>query len=251
MKRPISIQLYSLRKRAENDLAGVLRDIAETGYTAVETAGLNGKSPAEFRRMLDDVGLSASSAHVPLVTRENLNQVVDTAKTLGCKYCISGLGPNEFKTIDSIEIAASQFEAASELLKPNGLEMGYHNHWWEFDLVNGRYGYNRFFELCPGVFSELDIYWCCNFNRVDVPSVVKAHKKRIKVMHVKDGPLVQGEPHTAVGSGRMNIPAIVKAAGKDTEWLVVELDDCATDMTQAVRDSYTYLKKARLGVGTK
>ncbi len=43
------------------------------------------------------------------------------------------------------------------------------------------------------------------------------------------------------------VDAIVKAAGKVTEWLVVELDDCATDMTQAVRDSYTYLKKARMG----
>jgi hypothetical protein len=47
----------------------------------------------------------------------------------------------------------------------------------------------------------------------------------------------------------MNIPAIVKAAGKETTWLVVELDDCASDMTQAVRDSFLYLKKTRLGFG--
>lgn len=251
MKRPISIQVYTLRSRAEQDFAGVLRDIAAAGYKAVETAGLYGKSAAEVRKMLDDLGLSASSAHVPLAAKENLNEVVDTAKTLGYKYCISGFGPDDFKTIDGIKAAAGKFQAAAELLKPHGLEMGYHNHWWEFDLVNGRYGYNWFFELCPDVFSELDVYWCCNFNKVDVPAVVKAHKKNIKLLHIKDGPLVQGQPHTAVGSGKMNIPAIVKAAGKDTEWLVVELDDCATDMTQAVRDSYTYLKKARLGVGTK
>jgi sugar phosphate isomerase/epimerase len=251
MKREISVQLYSLRDRAEKDLAGVLRDLAEAGYKAVETAGLYGKSVAEFRKMLDDNGLAVSSAHTPLATKENVNEVVDAARTLGYKYCISGFGPDEFKTLDGIKIAAEKFQAAAELLKPHGLEMGYHNHWWEFALVNGRYGYNWFFELCPDVFSELDVYWCCNFNTVDVPAVVKAHRNNIKLLHIKDGPLVQDQPHTAVGAGKMNIPAVVKAAGKETQWLVVELDACATDMTQAVRESFAYLTKKRLGVARK
>jgi hypothetical protein len=47
----------------------------------------------------------------------------------------------------------------------------------------------------------------------------------------------------------MNIPAIVRAAGPATEWLVVELDSCATDMTQAVRDSLAYLVGNELGAG--
>lgn len=253
MKRPISFQLYTLRERADvdkgNDLAGVLRDVAEAGYKAVETAGLYGRSAAEFRKMLDDVGLVASSGHMPLPVRENMNETVDVAKTLGYKYCITGYGPGEFESVDSIKASAGKFQAVAEMLKPHGLELGYHNHWWEFNLVEGRYGYNRFFELCPGVFSELDVYWCCNFNRVDVPAVIKSHRKIIKLLHIKDGPLVENQPHTAVGSGKMNIPAIVKAAGKDTEWLVVELDACATDMTQAMRESFKYMKKARLGAG--
>ena len=43
---------------------------------------------------------------------------------------------------------------------------------------------------------------------------------------------------------------MVKAAGKSTSWLVVELDECATDMTRAVRDSFNYLKKTGLGFGS-
>jgi len=251
MKRPISVQLYSLRARAAADFAGVLKDVADIGYKGVETAGLQGKTAQEVRKMADDLGLVVSSAHTGVPATENLNEIVDTAKTLGYEYVISGLNADHFKTLDTIKEAAGKFQAAAELLKPHGLQMGYHNHWWEFDLVEGRYGYSRFLELCPDVFSELDVYWACNFNRVDVPAVVKAHKKQVKLLHIKDGPLVQGQPHTAVGQGKMNIPAIVKAAGKDTTWLVVELDECATDMTQAVRDSFTYLKKARLGFGRK
>jgi len=249
MKKPISVQLYSLRDRAEKDFASVLKDVADIGYKGVETAGLYGKSAREVRKIVDDLGLVVSSAHTALATPENLNELVDTAKTLGYEFVISGLGPDDFKTIDAIKAGAEMFQRAAELLKPHGLQMGYHNHWWEFDLVEGRYGYNRLLELCPDMFSELDVYWACNFSRVDVPALVKAHKSQIKLLHIKDGPLVQGELHTAVGGGKMNIPAIVKAAGKDTQWLVVELDGCATDMTKAVRDSFNYLKKSRLGVG--
>ncbi|MFZ4394654.1 MAG: sugar phosphate isomerase/epimerase family protein [Kiritimatiellia bacterium] len=248
MQRPISVQLYSLRERTATDLAGVLKDLAAFGYKGVEPAGLAGKTAREVRQMVDDLGLVVSSAHIGVPTKDNLSEIVDMAKTLGCAYVISGLGGDGFKTVDSIKQSAALFQAAAELLKPHGLQLGYHNHWWEFDLVEGRYGYSRFLELCPAVFSELDVYWANNFNRVDVSMVVRAHKKQIQLLHIKDGPLVQGQPHTAVGQGRMNIPAVVQAAGKDTTWLVVELDECATDMTQAVRESLNYLKKSRMVV---
>jgi len=46
----------------------------------------------------------------------------------------------------------------------------------------------------------------------------------------------------AVGQGKMNIPAVIKAADPEVlEWLIVELDACDTDMTTAVRESYEYL----------
>jgi sugar phosphate isomerase/epimerase len=249
IKRPIGVQLYSLRDRTVTDFAGVLQDLADCGYAGVETAGLAGKTAREVRRMVDDLGLVVSSSHIGLPTKENLGEIVDTAKTLGCSQVISGLGENHFSTVDAIRDGAALFQTAAGLLKPHGLHLGYHNHWWEFNLVEGRYGYCRFMELCPDVFSELDVYWACNFNRVDVPLVIQAHKKRIRMLHIKDGPLVQGQPQTALGQGMMNIPAIVETAGKDTSWLIVELDDCASDMTQAVRDSLFYLKLARLGIG--
>ncbi len=252
--KPISIQLYSVRDEItkRGDFASVLKDIAAAGYKGVEFAGLHGKSPKDVRKMIDDLGMVASSSHAGLATKENLNEVVDTAKTLGYQYVISGFGPTEFKTVDSIRIAAEKYQEAAALLKPHGLRMGYHNHWWEFDLVEGRYGYNRFFEQAKGVFSELDVYWACNFNKVDVPAVVAAHKENLPVLHIKDGPLVQGLPHTAVGAGLMNMPAIIAAAdAKTLQWVIVELDSCGTDMMQAVRDSYNYLTGQKLASGNK
>ena len=240
--KPISIQLYTVRSLAEKDFAAVLKQIAKIGYKGVEPAGLHGLKPAEVRKMLDDLGMVCSSAHMGVPSRDNLGEFVDTAKTLGFRTIISGAGPDDFKTPDRIKAAAERFQAAAGLLKPHGLRMGYHNHWWEFDTVDGRLGYEVFLALAPDVLSELDIYWASNFGRVDVPAVLQRHAARVPLLHVKDGPLVQGQPHTAVGAGKMDIPGVIAAADEDVlEWLIVELDECAGDMMQAVRDSYTYL----------
>ena len=49
--------------------------------------------------------------------------------------------------------------------------------------------------------------------------------------------------------GIQDFPAIVSAAKGDTEWMIVELDNCATDMMTAVQESYTYLVENGLGIG--
>ena len=40
-----------------------------------------------------------------------------------------------------------------------------------------------------------------------------------------------------------------KAAGSNAEWLIIELDECATDMMEAVRKSYRYLTTQGLARG--
>ena len=43
-----------------------LKKIRDMGYDGVEFAGLYGNSPADIKAMLDEIGLTAVSAHVPL-----------------------------------------------------------------------------------------------------------------------------------------------------------------------------------------
>jgi sugar phosphate isomerase/epimerase len=250
--KPLSIQLYTVREAAAKDFPGVLKKIAAVGYKGVEFAGLHNFKPAEIRKVLDDAGLVASSSHTALPTKDNLQELVDTAGALGYKFIITGKGPDDFKTLDGIKAAAGQFQAAAALLKGTGLALGYHNHWWEMDLVEGRLGLEWFLELAPDVFSQVDVYWATNFGAVNTAKLVRAHKKRIPILHLKDGCLTPRHPHTAVGKGRLKMGPIVKAAdAKVLQWLVVELDECATDMMQAVEDSYTYLTSQGLAAGNK
>ena len=63
------------------------------------------------------------------------------------------------------------------------------------------------------------------------------------LVHLKDGPAVRGQPMQAFGEGVMDIPALLEASAGHADWLIIELDECATDMFTAVKSSYDYLAK--------
>jgi len=248
--KPIGLQLYSLREEAKGDFVGVLKKVAKFGYAGVETAGLHGMTAGEVRKVLDDLGLICCSTHGPFPNADNVAQRVDEAAVLGTDLIISGLGRDAFKTADVCKGSIDKLAEAARLVADAGMKFGYHNHYWEFDLLEGRMPYDIILKAVPGMFSQLDIYWASNFGKVDVPAVVKANAARIPTLHVKDGPLVEGEPHMAVGAGKMDIAGCIHAADESVlRWLVVELDHCGTDMATAVHESCKYLVDQGLGKG--
>lgn len=252
MAKPISIQLYTLRDAAAQDLPGVLNALAEIGFKGVEFAGLHGHDPREIRRICDDLGLRVSSSHTGLPDPENSQQIIDTEMSLGNTKIISGFGPDDFKSVDDCKKAADKFQQGVELVKPHGLSVGYHNHWWEFDKIDDRYYYDLLMEFAPDIFGEMDVYWVA-YAKADPVSTVSKYKSRLPLLHIKDGMLEEGKlVHTAVGSGKLDMPAIIDAADESTlEWLIVELDACETDMMEAVKRSYEYLTSNGLASGNK
>jgi len=252
-RKPISLQLYTLREQAKNDFFGVLKVVAETGYVGVEFAGLHGQKPADVRKVLDDLGLKASGAHAPFPTPGNLNQVADEAGALGYEFVVIPYLPRErFATADEIRRMADVIQATAMMLRSNGLKLCYHNHSHEMAMVDGEYALARLLDGAKALLAQVDTYWASNFGAVDVPAFVKRYAKRTPLLHLKDGPLVQGEPMTAVGQGKMNFPPILEAASRTVlKWAIVELDDCATDMVQAVKDSYSYLTSTGLAKGKR
>jgi sugar phosphate isomerase/epimerase len=157
------------------------------------------------------------------------------------------------KTLDGIRATAARFQAAAEAMAPHGITFAFHNHWWEFLKVGDVVPYDMIMELAPAACSELDVYWAA-FGGGDPAAELKKKGSRIPLLHVKDGPLTGDppDPHTAVGHGKLDMPAIISAADPNVlEWLIVELDFCATDMMQAVVDSYTYLTSKGLGSGRR
>jgi hypothetical protein len=64
LAKATGIQLYTLGKELNEHLDGTLTAIAAMGCRSVESAGMAGKSAAEFRKALDTAGLKCPSSHL-------------------------------------------------------------------------------------------------------------------------------------------------------------------------------------------
>lgn len=249
--KPIGLQLYTLRDEAKKDFVAVLKRVATIGYKGVEPAGLHGLKPKEFRRIVEDLGMVISSTHSPRAKADNLPETIDTLGELGLAYAICGYGENEFKDLDAIKATAGMVEKMAKTLRAAGITLAIHNHWCEFEELDGRLRFDFFAELAPNVQFELDTYWASNFGANDPAKLVKRYADRCPLLHIKDGTLVRDRPLLPVGSGKMDIPAVIKAASHVTQWLIVEQDDSETDMFECVESSYRYLVGNALAEGTR
>lgn len=250
--KPIAVQLYSLREEAKSDFPAVLERVAAIGYRGVEPFNFYGMTPPEFRRRVEDLGMSVCSSHAPWANRSEIGEVIEVVTALGLGRAPGGFGPDDFKDLDAVKRTADTANALIEQLKPAGLELFLHNHWWEFQELDGAPAYYHFERLCPEVKFELDTYWAANFGARDPAAEVAHFKTRAPLLHIKDGPLEQGKAHVALGQGRVDVASVVQAADDDVlEWLIVELDACDTDMFDAVEASYRYLTENGLAEGRR
>ena len=252
MTTPIALQLYTLRDLLAQDYEGTVRKVADMGYVGVETASLFGDSPASAAKLFSELGLEVSSAHGALPLGDKKQEVIDTMSVLNCKRLIlPWQQPELFQSPDGIKKVCDLLNEASAVAKANGFQVGYHNHWFEYEPLQNRIPMDIMLEdLDPDVFFEVDVYWVQTAGQ-DPVQVIRRLGSRAPLLHIKDGPCQIEEPMTALGEGVVDIPGVVAAGAASTEWLVVELDRCATDMLEAVRKSYQYLVGKGLARGNK
>jgi sugar phosphate isomerase/epimerase len=241
MAKPLSVQLYSVRDQIAADRDGVLRQIAEIGYGAVEPYDPTG-DPEGFRRLTDELGLTVSSTHAYALLEQEPAVVLDAVATIGTDLVIipGGIPHEDFTTRDGLSRTADRLNGLAEHAAGYGMRLGYHNHWWEIEPVfDGLHAIEVLAGLlAPEVFLEIDTYWAA-VGGAQVPELLGRLGDRTLALHVKDGPIRKDEPHTAVGQGLMPVPEIL--AARPEAWRIVELDSCATDVMTALADSHAYL----------
>ena len=145
-----------------------------------------------------------------------------------------------------------------------GLELLYHNHDFEFDMLSGQYGLDFLYDAIPAkiLAAEIDTCWV-HYAGVNPSEYVLKYAKRVPVVHLKDyvgvrsegaapyGLLGAGEANKKVefmfkplGQGNNDIAGVVKAAKEaGSKWLVFEMDlSLEMPPLQAAKISYDYLK---------
>jgi sugar phosphate isomerase/epimerase len=153
--------------------------------------------------------------------------VISNAKTLGAEFVRVAYIPHQGRfTLDLAKKTVSDFNNFGKQLKEQGLTFCYHNHGFEFEpYQNGTLFDYIVQQTNPEYVSfEMDILWVF-FPGQDPVALLKKYPKRFKLMHIKDlkkgiqGNMSGGTPpenDVTLGTGQLNLPAILKAANKSS-----------------------------------
>lgn len=264
------VQLYSVREDMKRDPAGTLKALAQMGYQHVEHANyvdrkFYGFSAPEFRKVLDDLGLSMPSGHTVLrlehwdATQNDFTDTwkatVDDAARLGQQFVISPWMDEKVRTSrDDLMRFLDLFNRSGALCQKAGMKFGYHNHDFE---ISTKMGDETLYDVILKntdptlVIHQLDIG---NFYGVGGRGAdfIRRYPGRFASMHVKDEIKAAGSgdaggyESTVLGKGVVNVKEILDLATKmgGTRHFIVEQEAYqGQPPLDAVRDDLAVMKK--------
>jgi sugar phosphate isomerase/epimerase len=249
----IGLQMYSLRKPAEQDFVGTLRRVAEMGYQGVEFAGYGGLTAAQLRDVLDELGLVAVGSHVSVERlQHHLDEEVEFQRTLGSQYVVCPFLPPQFrpdpKQSGQWQQTLDLFNQAGRAFAEVGIRFGYHNHSFEFEeKVGDQFLFDALFAGTEAnlVSVELDTCWAEHAGQSAV-AYLERYAGRVPLIHLKDLSVNDaGTAETvALGEGSIDLESIVAAAeAAGVRWLIVEQDECQYDPFESVANSMKWLRQ--------
>lgn len=253
---PFGVQAYSFRHSFPVDAAKTLDTIKSMGITELEGGG-GSIPPEQFRKMCEERGISIPGTGTGFENLEkNPDSVAKMAKQLGAKYVMTAWIPHEkgaFNLSDA-QNAVRVFNAAGKVLAEQGITFCYHTHGFEFQpYEDGTLLDYIIKNTDPRYVSfEMDILWV-HFGGGDPVALLNKYGSRWKLMHLKD--LRKGTPKDLTGStsqendvplgtGELDIPAILKAA-KKAGIKHYFIEDESSNVTKQIPQSIAYLKKLR------
>jgi sugar phosphate isomerase/epimerase len=246
MANGIALQLYTLREQANEDFVGMLTEVADAGYTAVEFAGYGGLSADALRKVIDDLGLRAISSHVGFRRFESEPAaVIEELKTLGCAYAIVPGIPQEMRGSESLPYLIERFNQWGEASKAAGLRFGYHNHGWELAPLAGSTMLDQLAaESDPSLVDlQIDIYWALVAG-ADPVELIRRNAGRVPTLHAKELAAGADQRDTTIGDGVTDWPEIMAAAkAAGSEWFIVEQEDDSANAYRDIRRSLENLRR--------
>lgn len=256
-KGPVGLQLYSLREQFKKDVPATLDEVKSFGIKYAELAGTYEVAPEKFKEELAARGIQAISDHFGYDQyKSDPEAIAREAAALGLKYAgcawIPHQGDFDEKTCRE---AIAVFNHAGEVLAKHGLKFFYHTHGYEFQP----HGQGTLFDLLMSetnpkfVSYEMDIFWIVHPGQ-DPVKLLEKYGKRWQLMHLKD--MRKGTPtglltghsdvtnDAALGTGQMDLPAILRAAKKvGVKWYFIE--DESPDSEKQIPQSLRYLEQVK------
>lgn len=254
----IAIILYTVRNECgtEKDFRNTIRRLYDIGYRSVQVSGVGHLDARMIRETLDELGMTCCGTHDELDRYLNRpEEVIAFNRALGSSYSALSYPGDEYWTGGSGPKLARELNEVGRRLSKEGIQLGYHNHQFEFS----RYGGSRTLmdvlvdttdpEL---VQFEIDVHWVVR-GGADPVALIDRLSRRCSRVHFKDLAIEDGEPVFAeIGQGNLNWPAILRACrAAGTHTYIVEQDEPrpGRSIFESAALSYDFMRQ--LGIGSE
>ena len=225
-KYKMGLQLFSINEDMTKNTIGTLKSLKAMGYEDFETYGFDsekgtyyGYKASEFKTILEDLQITASSGHYGFNTyldkpTDDLNRFVDQcikgALTLNMKYITWPWIAPEQRTIDNFKLMSTKLNIIGEQVSKAGLGFAYHNHDFEFTDHNGETGYDIILNETDAslVKLQMDLYWVMHSSKLSPKELIAKQPGRYVMWHIKDMDKVTRD-YTELGKGSINYAEIL------------------------------------------
>ncbi|MGH1436899.1 MAG: sugar phosphate isomerase/epimerase family protein [Lewinella sp.] len=261
-KYKMGYQLYSIRDEMAKDPVATIKALKAMGYEDFETYGYEpeedtfyGFKSIEFRRILDELGLSVSSGHFGFspflhasddALKRFVDQCIKGAETLGMKYITWPWIAPEQRTLDNFKLMSGRLNGIGEQITAAGLGFAYHNHGFEFEDHDGENGFDIILkETDPALVKfEIDMYWVMHSSKYTPKELIEKQPKRYVMWHIKDMDKVSRD-YTELGNGSIDyLDLLPDPVASGLEFYFIEQGgNYAHNSTQSAADSADYFKK--------
>src|SRR5690606_951129 len=217
---------YSVNDDMTKDPIGTLKAAAAMGYQDFETFGFDaekatfyGHKSAEFKKILEDFQVTASSGHFGFSSyleksddalKRFVDQCIEGARALDMKYITWPWIAPEQRTIDNFKLMSQKLNVIGEQVKATGLGFAYHNHGFEFEDHGGENGFDIILkETDPALVKlQMDMYWVMRSSKRSPKELVKDQPGRYVMWHIKDMDK-NTQDYTELGNGSINYAEIL------------------------------------------
>lgn len=223
----IGLQLYSFRNQIPKDVPGTLQKISAMGIRYLEGSGTYNLSKEAYKQLLEKNNLHLISYGAGFEELEkDPRAVAEKALFFGARYVMCSWVPHkgEVFTIDDTKRAVAVFNAAGKIMKEKGLQFVYHAHGYEFQpYESGTYFDYMLQHMDPAYANfQMDVFWFKNSGQDPAVYLLK-YPNRFLTLHLKDRrhgtpnnvtAKADVETNVVLGTGDVNIPAVMEAAKK-------------------------------------
>ena len=218
---PIGVQTWIVRDAIQKDFAGTLHILAQSGFQAIEMCSppgygwtsLASMSASQMRRTIDAAGLDCKSSHYQFrELKQNADERIAFAKELGLTQMVVSTFalPNTATMADWLS-AAAELNTIGEKTRKAGIQLGFHNHDFEFREIDGALIYDKLMGALDRDLVKMQFQVGVISLGYKAETFMRKYPGRFLSMHLADYSPAE-KKQVPLGKGVVNWPEVFSAA---------------------------------------